>query len=103
MSQPRTRAATRIRVRGRGGDDVLNGNASGALRGDAPVVMAGGTGADRIVGSPVRDRLLGGSGNDKIFGDGRNDEIVGGPGRDKAFGQQGRDSCSAEVRRSCER
>lgn len=96
-------AATRIRVRGRGGDDVLNANASGALRGDAPVVMAGGTGADRIVGSPVRDRLLGGSGNDKLFGDGRSDEIVGGPGRDKAFGQHGRDSCSAEVRRSCER
>lgn len=95
--------ASRIRVRGRGGDDVLNANASGALRGDHPVVLAGGTGADRVVGSPASDRLLGGRGNDTLFGGGRSDEILGGPGRDKGFGQLGRDRCVAEVRRSCER
>lgn len=96
-------ASKRIRVRGRGGDDVLNANASARLRGDRPVVLSGGTGADRVVGSPARDRLLGGRGDDKLFGDASNDEILGGPGRDKAIGQQGRDRCVAEVRRSCER
>lgn len=96
-------AANRIRVRGRGGEDVLNANSSGGLRGGNAVVLSGGPGADRVVGSPVRDRLLGGAGPDRLFGDGRSDEIVGGPGRDKAFGQAGRDRCSAEVRRSCER
>jgi Ca2+-binding RTX toxin-like protein len=94
---------TRIRVRGRGGDDVLDATTSGRLRGADAVVLAGGTGADRVVGSLARDRLLGGRGTDKLFGDGGNDVILGGPGRDKAFGQQGRDRCSAEVRRSCER
>lgn len=95
-------AGKRIRARGLGGDDILNANASGRLRGARAVVLEGGSGADRVVGSPARDRLLGGRGNDKLFGDGRADQIVGGPGRDKAFGQQGRDRCSAEVRRSCE-
>lgn len=96
-------AGTRIRVRGRGGDDVLNANTSGRLRGARAVVLAGGTGADRVVGSFARDRLIGGRGNDTLFGDSSNDEILGGPGRDKAFGQKGQDRCSAEVRRSCER
>ncbi|MBC2935110.1 hypothetical protein [Nocardioides sp. zg-1228] len=95
-------ASQRIRVRGRGGDDVLNATASGTLRGEHPVVLAGGPGTDRLVGSQARDRLLGGPGNDRLFGGGRGDEIIGGPGRDKAFGQQGRDRCSAEVRRTCE-
>lgn len=96
-------ASERIRVRGRGGDDVLNANTSARLRGDDEVVLSGGPGADRVVGSPARDRLLGGGGADTLFGDGRGDVILGGPGRDKAHGQQGRDRCSAEVRRTCER
>jgi Ca2+-binding RTX toxin-like protein len=96
-------AGLRIRVRGRGGDDVLNANTSGHLRGARAVLLTGGTGADRVVGSFARDRLLGGRGNDTLFGDGGNDAILGGPGRDKAFGQQGHDRCSADVRRSCER
>lgn len=95
--------ADRIRIRGRGGDDLLNANTRGRPRGDEPVVLAGGTGADRVVGSTFRDRLLGGRGDDKLFGDASNDEILGGPGRDKSFGQLGRDRCVAEVRRSCER
>lgn len=96
-------ASKRIRVHGRGGDDVLNANASARLRGDAPVALHGGPGADRVVGSHARDRLLGGGGADRLFGDSSRDEILGGPGRDKAVGQQGRDRCVAEVRRSCER
>ncbi len=95
--------ADRIRIRGRGGDDVLNANTSGRPRGDDPIVLAGGTGADRVVGSNFRDRLLGGRGDDTLFGGASNDEILGGPGRDKASGQLGRDLCVAEVRRSCER
>lgn len=95
-------AGERIRVRGHGGDDVLNANASGRLGGLRPVVLSGGPGADRAVGSAARDHLLGGRGNDALFGEGRGDTISGGPGHDKAFGQHGRDRCSAEVRRSCE-
>ena len=96
-------AGRRIRVRGRGGVDVINANSYARLRGDVPVVLAGGAGADRLVGSPAKDRLLGGTGADSLFGDSGRDEIVGGPGVDRAFGQQGRDRCTAEVRRSCER
>ena len=96
-------ASERIRVRGKGGDDVINANSSGRLRGDRPVVLSGGRGADRVVGSRARDRLLGGRGPDRLFGETRSDVLIGGPGRDKAFGQHGRDRCSAEVRRSCER
>lgn len=96
-------ASKRIRVRGRGGDDVLNANASGRLRGARPVVVAGGPGADRVVGSHAADRLLGGGGADRLFGDAGRDDLLGGPGRDRASGQAGRDRCVAEVRRSCER
>lgn len=95
--------ADRVRIRGLGGDDVLNANTLGRPRGDDPVVLAGGTGADRVVGSNFRDRLLGGQGDDELSGGMSNDEIFGGPGRDKAFGQLGRDRCDAEVRRTCER
>lgn len=96
--------ASRIRVRGRGGDDVLDANARpNRKRRDRPVVLWGGAGADRVVGSHVPDRLLGGRGDDELLGGASNDEILGGPGRDKAFGNEGRDRCSAEVRRSCER
>jgi hypothetical protein len=95
--------ADRVRIRGLGGDDVLNANTLGRPRGDDPVVLAGGAGADRVLGSNFRDRLLGGRGDDQLFGGMSNDEIFGGPGRDKAFGQLGRDRCDAEVRRTCER
>lgn len=42
-------------------------------------------------------------GDDRIFGKRSDDVIRGGPGRDRAVGGHGRDACSAEVRRSCER
>lgn len=96
-------ASIRIRVRGRGGDDVVNANTSGRLARPLPVVLSGGRGADRLVGSPSPDRMLGGSGQDTLFGDSGNDELRGGAGRDKVVGQAGRDRCTAEVRRSCER
>ena len=95
--------AARIRVRALGGADVVNANAWGRPSGDRPVVLSGGSGPDRLVGTRVRDRLLGGRGDDKLFGEGRGDTLVGGPGRDRTFGQQGRDRCSGEVQRSCER
>jgi Ca2+-binding RTX toxin-like protein len=96
-------ASVRIGIRGRAGDDVLNANVSGRVRGAGRVVLTGGAGADRLVGSGAEDRLLGGRGDDKLFGEGRGDTLIGGPGRDKTFGQQGRDRCSGEVQRSCER
>ena len=96
--------ASRIRVRGRGGDDVLNANViSNPKRRGRPVVLSGGAGADRVAGSHGPDQLLGGRGDDELFGGMSNDELFGGPGRDKAFGQLGRDHCDAEVRRTCER
>lgn len=96
--------AARVRLRGRGGADVLNVNTSySTVRYDRPVVMSGGAGDDRVVGSTAADVLRGGAGDDTLFGDSRNDTILGGPGHDKAFGQQGRDVCAAEARRSCER
>lgn len=96
-------AGVRVRVRARGGDDVVNVNTYGRLSATPPVMVAGGAGADRLVGSISRDRLLGGRGDDALFGDGAADELLGGAGRDKAVGQVGRDRCVAEVRRTCER
>jgi Ca2+-binding RTX toxin-like protein len=96
--------AARARVRGLGGDDVLNANRGYGPASIVPsVVVAGGGGDDRVVGSWARDRLLGGRGDDKLFGESAGDVILGGRGRDRAFGQHGRDRCVAEVRRSCER
>ena len=96
-------AGVRVRVRARGGNDVVNVNTYGRLAATPPVVVTGGAGADRLVGSTSRDRLLGGPGDDTLFGDGASDELLGGAGRDKAFGQAGRDRCVAEARRTCER
>lgn len=96
--------ADRIRLQGRGGADVLNPNASlGSTAYDTPVVVSGGRGDDRVLGTHTDDLLRGGPGNDKLFGQGRDDTILGGTGRDKAVGKDGSDRCSAEVRRTCER
>ncbi|WP_310254979.1 calcium-binding protein [Nocardioides sp. BE266] len=92
----------RIRLRGRGGADVLNPNGGFGTEGK-PVVVSGGRGDDRVLGTPQADVLRGGPGDDKLFGQGGDDTLQGGTGRDKAVGKDGRDRCSAEVRVSCER
>ncbi len=113
---------TRIRIDGRGGDDVLSTiGSAGAGRNPRPAVLRGGPGDDELRGGHLADRLLGGRGNDLVRGNGGDDVARGGPGRDRLFGgsdddvllggagsdradgQQGRDRCVAEVRRSCER
>ena len=113
---------TRIRLDGRGGDDVLTTiGSAGAGRNPRPAVVRGGAGddelrgghlADRLVGGPgddlVRgnggdDVVLGGAGRDRLLGGKGDDILLGGSGRDRADGQKDRDRCVAEVRRSCER
>ncbi len=95
--------AARIRVQGLGGADVLNPNLSaGSEAYDKPVVVSGGRGDDRVLGTPGTDVLRGGPGDDRLFGQRGDDTMQGGTGRDKAVGADGRDRCAAEVRRSCE-
>ncbi|WP_110181399.1 hypothetical protein [Nocardioides solisilvae] len=38
-----------------------------------------------------------------LRGGSERDRLVGGPGKDVARGHQGRDHCSAEIRKGCER
>ena len=52
----------------------------------------GGSGKDRLVGSPYSDTLDGGSGNDKIWGNGGQDYIDGNDGNDYLSGGDGDDS-----------
>ncbi|MBD3927229.1 hypothetical protein IEZ26_21585 [Nocardioides cavernae] len=113
---------TRIRLDGRGGDDVLTTiGSAGAGRNPRPAVVRGGAGYDELRGGYLADRLLGGPGDDLLRGNGGDDDVLGGAGRDRLFGgkgddtllggsgrdradgQKGRDRCVAEVRRSCER
>ncbi len=66
------------------------------------------TGADRFAGQSClkrmkASRLAGGPGNDRITGNSLADTLIGGPGRDRAEGRKGRDTCHAEVERSCEK
>ena len=59
-----------------------------------------------VVGRPEHDVLRlasGGSGDDVLRGSSLDDVLTGGPGDDRAFGRRGRDVCTAEVRRGCER
>jgi Ca2+-binding RTX toxin-like protein len=94
----------RNRIDGRGGDDLIAiPTVAGVGRKALVGIVNGGAGDDVIRGSYLRDRLLGGSGNDRIHGKRSVDVIRGGAGRDRAVGGPGRDRCSAEVRRSCER
>lgn len=93
----------RIRLQGLGGADVLDASVTqGWQAHDTPVVVSGGRGDDRVLGSYVADRLRGGPGDDKLFGQRGDDTLLGGTGRDKAVGKDDRDRCSAEVRRTCE-
>jgi Ca2+-binding RTX toxin-like protein len=57
--------------------------------------VVGGTGADRLGGNGLANRLTGGTGADKLFGAGAADRLVGGNGRDRCDGGPGRDTASA--------
>jgi len=71
----------------------------GSATGDGPDVVAG---VERMLGSPLGDRLIGndppnflngGSGNDDLAGMGGRDRLVGGPGNDDLDGGPGVDTC----------
>jgi Ca2+-binding RTX toxin-like protein len=80
---------------GRGHDDLQGTRGRDVIR--------GGPGHDLLDGLDGADRLLGGDGRDEMRGREGSDRLIGGRGRDSAFGGPGRDTCHAEVRRSCER
>jgi Ca2+-binding RTX toxin-like protein len=101
-----------LRVRGRGGDDLITGtNSSDTLAGGGgnDGVRAGG-GDDIVRLGAGNDIGTGGSGDDVIRGAGGNDQLLGGSGDDFLFGGRGSDTgnggtgddtCRTEVRRSC--
>ena len=70
------------RVLGRAGNDVI----------DAELLWCG-----------KGPTILGGIGNDRISGTERADVLDGGQGRDRINGRAGRDRCTAEVEKRCER
>lgn len=86
-----SRNVTSIRVQALGGDDSVV--APGRLSQPNQIVISidGGSGNDRIVGSPARDLLQGGPGNDLIYGLGGTDAIGGGGGDDVINGDDGND------------
>jgi Ca2+-binding RTX toxin-like protein len=80
-------------ARNREGDDTLT----------AVTGVFGTNGDDQLRGSGAEDFLFGDRGDDRIKGRGTADILIGGSGQDKAGGGTGRDQCSAERTRSCER
>ena len=76
------------------------------------VTVLGGAGPDRLTrgayGLPhcpdILSRLAGGTGADRLVGSERSDDFLsGGRGRDVADGHDGTDTCRAEITRNCER
>lgn len=66
-------------------------------------VICGLGGHDLVAGLDGHDRIYGGTGNDFLLGGRGNDRLGGGPGFDAAIGEQGTNTCTAELRRSCSR
>ena len=95
-------SASRDRIIGRGGDDVLNANDSNDLvrgnTGDDTLdgeagddLLVGGPGNDTITGGDGRDLVRGNPGDDTLDGEAGDDFLVGGPGNDTITGGPGRD------------
>jgi uncharacterized repeat protein (TIGR01451 family) len=66
-------------------------------RATVPVTVCtalGGTGRDRLVGTPGNDVLCGAGGNDTLHGQGGDDVLLGGPGNDKLDGGPGKDTAT---------
>jgi Ca2+-binding RTX toxin-like protein len=62
-------------------------------------VKDGGSGRDRLIGTPKPDRLDGRAGPDILRGRGGEDRLIGGKGRDRIWGGAGRDEINTEVGR----
>ncbi len=84
-----------VKVKAKGGDDVLSALGGPAFTGVLLSVkrlsMNGGPGDDVLSGGPFRDLLSGDAGNDRMFGGRGRDQISVGPGRDLAKGGRGPD------------
>lgn len=84
-----------LRVRGRGGNDLITGTNSSDT-------LAGGGGNDVIRGGGGDDIVRGAAGNDRLFGSSGDDFLFGGRGTDVGRGGAGDDICRGiEDRRSC--
>ena len=93
-----------VKVNGAGGADVVKHIVGEDYSCKERVVLKGGAGKDRLVGSRKQARLEGGGGNDRLKGGRNGDVLIGGPGRDKADGGgSDNDRCAAEVEKRCER
>lgn len=90
-----TDADANLRVKGRGGDDIITGTNSADT-------LTGAGGDDVIRSGGGDDTAKGGAGDDSLFGSGGNDFLTGGKGFDEAFGGPGKDVCrSTEHEVSC--
>lgn len=73
-----------ISVNGGNGNDTIT--ATGAVLGNARLLLNGDAGNDTITGSAEDDTILGGDGDDMISGDAGNDTLRGGLGNDSLAG-----------------
>jgi Ca2+-binding RTX toxin-like protein len=101
-------SAKKLTIRGGSGNDRLYGSPvlkRSVIRGDAGDDRIWGKSryGDTLRGGSGNDRIWGGEGRDRLFGDSGHDSLYGGPSRDLADGGRGIDTCRAEVRRRCER
>jgi len=96
-----TAAANHV-VRGFGGNDILDLEASSTafnhqiFGGDGHDELHGGSGQDRLFGDNGRDFLTGWAGDDVLDGGGETDLLKGGEGRDVLFGGSGDDYLDGE-------
>lgn len=72
-------------VDGAGGNDEID------VATNAPLILAGGDGADTVRAGPGNDLILGGPGNDTLFGSGGRDLMTGNSGVDTLSGGDGND------------
>lgn len=86
-----------------GDDTITGGGGNDKIRTDGgDDTVSGGGGNDTIKAGDGEDRVAGGGGDDVLYGSGGTDFLKGGKGIDQAWGGAGVDTCSSEVRDSCE-
>jgi Ca2+-binding RTX toxin-like protein len=79
-------------------DNKSNDGASGELDDVASSIdiILGGSGNDKLVGTPFKNILKGNAGNDTLWGGAGDDTLDGGSGHDLLFGQDGNDTLLAK-------
>ncbi|WP_254702542.1 DUF6851 domain-containing protein [Sulfitobacter sp. THAF37] len=85
--------AGRDHVRGRGGEDQIEGGSGNdkLYGGRGADMLMGEAGNDRLKGNADNDVLIGGDGNDQLIGNIGDDILVGGNERDRLSGGEGTD------------